>query len=51
MLAQIVIGSDVDVAHCHAVNALTTPFQFRLDEVDRSLPRQHPYASSTDVGE
>jgi len=48
MSCQVRIGSDVNVAHGHAANALTTPLQFRFDCVDRSLTRQHSYASSTD---
>jgi hypothetical protein len=51
MGCEVVIGSDVDIAHRHAVKALTTPLQFGLDSVDRSLTRQHSYASDTDVGE
>jgi hypothetical protein len=48
---EVAIGSDVDVPHRDGMNALTTPLRFRLDCVDRSLTRQHPYARSTYVGE
>jgi hypothetical protein len=49
--SEIVIGSDVYLAHRNVMNTLTAPLQFRFDSVDRSLSRQHSYASSTDMGE
>jgi hypothetical protein len=46
---QISVSLDVDVPHRHAVNAQPLSLQFGLDGVDRSLPRQHPYARSTEM--
>ena len=40
---EVIFGDDV------TVDALTTPLQLILHCVDRSLPRQHPYARSTDM--
>ena len=48
LLVQQRISPTVNVPHGHMRDAQALALKLVLDEVDRSLSRQHPYASSTD---